>query len=1277
MRNRNLRKIISTCTTFVCWLLLSAAVQKGFGGNPHETTPPGEPCPTCPLAIGLEEFRQAAGGSVIPVLIEFNEPSGLMHQMSAEHAGRSMRFKELTDHGGALLGRHQAFLESLPGRGVRALLRESEARQVDGSLRHIQYHLTYLMNGLVAFVARDDVARLRALPEVHRVFELRPVRLLLNTAIDYSLGMETNISDRRLAVYGPSPQWSPAGSLGHPETPVATPPANGFAGEGMIIAVIDSGVDWRHPMFGGTGLTTPTPPASGQTNAVNPNQKVIYYYALSSPGNPTDDFGHGTLVTSCAAGYQVDGNTPPNPGYGTGENGTGIGPTPGGVVLHGMAPQARVMEYKVCGPADACAGDIPLALEDAASPYTLVGSTTSGNVTNTFIPKPVADVINLSLGDTSGDPTSATSVMANNAALAGSIVVAAAGNSGPTNNTIGAPGAATLTIAPAASFDPGSLSTSDLLASNQITNDTRQPGSFGPPPVIGANSTSLQPDPGGRQAMELFPAFGGGPIPQGSLSAYYVFVDETTGNTVPLSVSNRIALVKLPSTTSTFAQDANQVAPFGPAVILLITSVQTATALSVAGNIPTYTIGPDDANYLISQMAGPVTNGTISSLPMRVNEFASLNLFQPGMAGFSSRGPLGNPNAKYRVVKPDVTAPGVNILGAATPTGLPDATVGIADPSGYARASGTSFATPITSGTMALVRERLRAMGLDSTNVSATHYRSTRFNVVTIARALLMNSASNLRSGLGVPEGGDTNSSASIIDFGAGHINVDGALHNNAIMTAPTWLLNNLEFTALTNDPPPPSALDSAGDLQVYLPSASFGAVPIVGINGTLVLTQQVVLRDITSGGGSGTYNLSFQNNSNANLPGFQLAFVSSNGAPISSVTVPPGGQATFNVQVTANGNMITNDPTEFQWFVTATPNVSTQRMRMPFYYRAVAPILQNVIAPVQAPLLVHGSSGGGAGGCALDTNSDYTIVWTYTVPNGGPLPVGFRVQEASYSTNIFFDDASTPLVGGANANWSGDQFWSSQVDPNTMHMAYWVPDTENSQDDSLVMVNNLPVPPGGATLSFFTSQDLEETFDYGYVEVSTNGGASFITVASYTYDFIGTRIVDLTPFAGKSIKIRFHFTNDLTNGTQDPYETGWYIENIAITSDNFHTIAEPGPAATSLAVSGRTNGTYIYRVAGLFPANPSIAPGPYSNTECVTETIGILRFVSVSELANGHVLLNCLGPAFASVRILGTTDFHTWTDLGARTVSNLGTFQFEDATAPGFAYRLYRLVTP
>ena len=80
---------------------------------------------------------------------------------------------------------------------------------------------------------------------------------------------------------------------------------------------------------------------------------------MSSPGDATDDFGHGTLVASTAAGFSVDGNTPAILGFGTGRDGTGIGPTLTGARYHGTAPQAKIMGYKVCGPAPITSVNVP------------------------------------------------------------------------------------------------------------------------------------------------------------------------------------------------------------------------------------------------------------------------------------------------------------------------------------------------------------------------------------------------------------------------------------------------------------------------------------------------------------------------------------------------------------------------------------------------------------------------------------------------------------------------------------------------------------------------------------------------------------------------------------------------------------------------------------------------------------------------------------------------------------------------------------------------------
>lgn len=538
----------------------------------------------------------------------------------------------LAKHSLDLYAKQTDFSRTLKSRGVRVLLRETDVRQLDGSVRHVSYRFTYLLNGFVAFVASADIERLRSLPEVAAVSAIKPSVFHLDKAIDYSLGTQPSVADRRAAVYGATQEFRPIGSPGHPETPqTRAQKADGFEGQGLNVAIIDSGVDYRHPMFGGTGLTTPMPRISGQPESPSDNKKVIYFFAFSnSPGDPTDDFGHGTLVASTATGFIVDGNTPPTPGFGTGIDGRGAGPTPGGRTFFGTAPQARIMAYKVCGPAPQCAGDIPLSIEDAASPFTLVDI---GMGAPMPVAKPVADVINLSLGDTSGDPIAPSARAANNAALAGTIVVASAGNSGPGAGTIGSPSAATLAVPVAASLDPGSISASDVLAPNQIPNETRVTGAPGPPAEKGSASNLNAQQPGERQGIKIFPVAGGGPLPTeenpgeptentGSVSAHYVFVDRRNQTApIPSSVTNRIAVVKF---SGAFAAAANQLAPLNPAAIVLITAIESATAVAVVGGIPTFTISDDNGNYLLDRLSSTDNDaedpmqGVVSELPIRL-----------------------------------------------------------------------------------------------------------------------------------------------------------------------------------------------------------------------------------------------------------------------------------------------------------------------------------------------------------------------------------------------------------------------------------------------------------------------------------------------------------------------------------------------------------------------------------------------------------------------------------------------------------------------------------
>jgi Subtilase family len=1077
----NSRRFLSLALFVVAFCLFAFLLRAQTSSKAAVAVAPAVGNQTVPgEAPDVAAFRQSVGGSITPLIIELKGEPGVLRKLAAEKKGGPLALQQIFSQAQELAGEQDAFRASLAQRGVRALMRETDVTQIDGSVRHIQYRFTYLLNGFVAFVATDDIDRLKALPEVAHVSEPQQVQFFLNNAVDYSLGTQTNVADRRTAVYGPNKEFNPPGSAGHPETPASTK-LDGFEGQNMNIAVIDTGVDYRHPMFGGTGLDTPVPRVSGQPESPDDNTKVIYFYAFSQPvGDPTDDFGHGTLVASCAAGFSVDGTTPPRFGYGLGVNPPlGVGPTPNGVQLFGTAPQARIMAYKVCGPANACLGDIELSIEDAASPFTLVAP---GTTAPTPVAKPVADVINLSLGDTAGDPAGSTSRIANNAALAGTIMVASAGNAGPGPGTIGAPSAATLAISVAASLDPGSVAGGDVLGPDQVPADLKVPGSAGPPPERGALSKANTPQPGERQGIKLFPVAGGGPIPEDSLSAHYVYVNQTGNPVTPPSVQNRIALVR---GTGAFANIANAIVPLNPAAILIITAVESATAVVVVNNIPTYTISLADAGYLLDILAEgdddsvDPPHGAISRLPMRIGESVSLPAFQGSMAGFSSRGPNDHANANFRTIKPDVTGPGVAIVGAATVEGIPDETVGLASTTGYTQANGTSFSGPITAGGMALIRQRVREeLNLDTTNLAELAYRAKRFDTVTVARALLQNSATNLRNGFGVSQGDGAASVASVNDMGSGHINLAAALTAKAIMVAPTPLLTDpQEF----NSNPPAST-----PLTVMIPTASFGAVPVIGFNGTVERFREVIIRDVTGGQGGGVYNLSVQNHRLLESPGFQVSFTAANGSPITSVSVPASGQASFFVRTVADGMLITTNPTEFQWYVTATAT-SGQTLRMPFYYRAV-PAPPVVVTPAQLQNIstrLHVQTGDNVGIAGfIITGPDPKQVGlrgmgpSVTI-NGAPVPG--RMEDPMLE---LYDQNGTFIVG--NDDWretQEDAIRARGLAPGDTREAVILRTLSPAQYTAIIKGKG-----GGTGIGLIEAYDLDQTGPGKFANISTRG---------------------------------------------------------------------------------------------------------------------------------------------------------------------------------------------
>lgn len=227
----------------------------------------------------------------------------------------------------------------------------------------------------------------------------------------------------------------------------------GLTGEGIRIAIIDTGIDYLHTMFGGPGtgynLNDPTkigdvpnfpgPKIIGGYDFAgdnyNANIDAGNYQPIPSPDpDPIDCYGlgHGTHVAGTAAGYgvQADGSTYGGPyDSSINYNNLSIGP--------GIAPKASIYALKVFG----CAGSselVDLAIEWAVDP----------NQDGDFSDR--VDVINLSLGSNYGASYDTTAIAVENAAKLGVIVVTSAGNTGDVTYSMGSPGVAERAITVAA-----------------------------------------------------------------------------------------------------------------------------------------------------------------------------------------------------------------------------------------------------------------------------------------------------------------------------------------------------------------------------------------------------------------------------------------------------------------------------------------------------------------------------------------------------------------------------------------------------------------------------------------------------------------------------------------------------------------------------------------------------------------------------------------------------------------------------------------------------------
>jgi subtilisin family serine protease len=416
------------------------------------------------------------------------------------------------------------------------------------------------------------------------------------------------------------------------------------AGQGIIFGDLDTGVWPEHPSFEDQGnLAAPPGPARTCDFGDNPltpgvdvfecNHKLIGGMAfldtyLSDPDRASaetyttarDSNGHGTHTTSTAAGDIVD--TAPIFGVERGP-------------IHGIAPGAWVMSYKVLGAEGGFTSDITAAIGQAI--YDGV------------------KVINFSISGGSNPFVDAAELAFLDAYQAGVVVAASAGNSGPGAGT-------TDHVSPWVITVGASTQTREFTSHLTLTDG---PATF---EVDGSSLTQ-----------------GVGPLPVVLSSA------------APYSHN----LCDVPAAPGTFT---GKIVACQRGVNARVEKGYNVLQGDAAGMIlynPSLADTETDNHWLpaIHLADGTAFKAFMLAHPGATAEFtAGTKTDGQGdvMAAFSSRGPGG------LFIKPDVTAPGVQILGGNTPT--PEA-IDAGPPGEYFQAiAGTSMSAPHVAGAAILVK---------------------------------------------------------------------------------------------------------------------------------------------------------------------------------------------------------------------------------------------------------------------------------------------------------------------------------------------------------------------------------------------------------------------------------------------------------------------------------------------------------------------------------------------------------------------------------------------
>jgi hypothetical protein len=208
--------------------------------------------------------------------------------------------------------------------------------------------------------------------------------------------------------------------------------------------------------------------------------------------------------------------------------------------------------------------------------------------------------------------------------------------------------------------------------------------------------------------------------------------------------------------------------------------------------------------------------------------------------------------------------------------------------------------------------------------------------------------------------------------------------------------------------------------------------------------------------------------------------------------------------------------------------------------------------------------------GTLADTTDEHGYYSISEVPSGSQLVHFFHDGYDPFDTTITVDsdeELNVTLQPGPNPTSFFDDFESG--------LGLWFGSWDLTEEQSYSPTHSLTESPGGdyipnrnmsmaivrgvdltealgAELSYWTRYEIEENFDFFYVEVSDDGGDTWLELASFTGNQYSWRqdILNLGDYAGlDNIKIRFRFTSD---GAVE--EDGVYIDDVNLIGTEIDT---------------------------------------------------------------------------------------------------------------------------